>query len=155
MWKETAVPRTPSSVVLDGLRVLVVDDEADARELFTVLLEQRGAKVTAVASSDEALRVLAETPPGERPDILLADIGMPEVDGYQLIAKVRALDPGQGSQIPAVALTAHAGSEDRTRSLSTGFQKHLSKPVEPAELAAVVAHLAGRTGRQGVEAGTQ
>jgi CheY-like chemotaxis protein len=80
---------------------------------------------------------------------------MPEMDGYQLIAKVRALELVQGSQIPAVALTAHAGCEDRTRSLSAGFQKHLSKPVEPAELAAVVAHLAGRTGSQGVEAGAQ
>jgi PAS domain S-box-containing protein len=149
MGTETAVTRTPNSEVLDGLRVLVVDDEADARELFTVLLQQRGARVTAVASSDEALTVLAETPPGDRPDILLADIGMPEMDGYQLIARVRALEPGQGGQIPAVALTAHAGCEDRNRSLLAGFQKHLSKPVEPAELAAVVAHLAGKAGTQG------
>ena len=152
---ETSATRTPASLVLKGLRVLVVDDEADARELFTVLLEQRGAKVMAVASSDEALTLLAETPPGERPDILLADIAMPEMDGYELIAKVRALEPRQGSQIPAVALTAHAGSEDRNRSLSAGFQKHLSKPVEPAELAAVVAHLAGRTGTLGAEASAQ
>jgi PAS domain S-box-containing protein len=152
---ETSATRTPDSLVLKGLRVLVVDDEADARELFTVLLEQRGAKVMAVASSDEALTLLAETPPGERPDILLADIAMPEMDGYELIAKVRALEPKQGSQIPAVALTAHAGSEDRNRSLSAGFQKHLSKPVEPAELAAVVAHLAGRSGTQRADAGAQ
>jgi CheY-like chemotaxis protein len=155
MGKETAVNRTPNPIALKGLRVLLVDDEADARELFTVLLVQRGAKVTAVASSDEALTVLAETPPDERPDVLLADIGMPETDGYQLIAKVRALERSQGSQIPAVALTAHAGFEDRNRSLSAGFQKHLSKPVEPAELAAVVAHLARRSETLEAETGAQ
>lgn len=127
---------------LDHLQVLVVDDEADARELLTTVLEQCGAKVTAVASVEEALKVIEWS----KPDVLVSDIGMPEEDGYSLIGKVRARETQKGERIPAAALTAYARAEDRKRALLAGFQTHLPKPVEPAELIAVVASLAGRTG---------
>jgi signal transduction histidine kinase/ActR/RegA family two-component response regulator len=126
---------------LAGVRVLVVDDEADARELFAVTLSDCGAQVLSAASAAEALALLER----ERPDALLADIGMPEEDGYALITKVRALPTERGGRTPAAALTAYARAEDRLRALSAGFQVHLSKPVQPAELIAVVANLAGRT----------
>jgi CheY-like chemotaxis protein len=126
---------------LAGVRVLVVDDEADARELFAVTLSDCGAQVLSAASAAEALALLER----ERPDALLADIGMPEEDGYTLITKVRALPVERGGRTPAAALTAYARAEDRLRALSAGFQVHLAKPVQPAELIAVVANLAGRT----------
>jgi CheY-like chemotaxis protein len=129
--------------VLDGLRVLVVDDEADARELLTTILRQYGVEVTAVASANEAL----ETLPQLKPNVLVSDIGMPEEDGYTLMRRVRALDAEQGGQIPAVALTAYARAEDRIQALAAGFQLHIPKPVNPEELAAVVANLTGRTGK--------
>ena len=127
---------------LNGVRVLVVDDEADSRAFLTAVLEECGAEVMAVGSAVEAIATLKNL----KPDILLSDIGMPEEDGYALIRKVRALSPEEGGQIPAAALTAYARAEDRTRSLLCGFQIHLPKPIEPAELAAVVANLANRTG---------
>lgn len=127
--------------VLSGLRVLVVDDEADAREFITTVLEQCGAAVTAIASAKEALEALTRS----KLDVLVSDIGMPGEDGYALISKVRSLAPEQGGRIPAAALTAYAREEDRTQALLAGFQLHASKPVSPAELAAVVANLAGRT----------
>lgn len=127
---------------LDGLQVLVVDDEADAREFITAVLEQCGAAVTAIASAKEALEVIEP-----KLDVLVSDIGMPEEDGYALINQVRSLTPEQGGRIPAAALTAYAREEDRTKALLAGFQLHVSKPVSPAELAAVVANLAGRTGK--------
>ena len=136
------VPLT-SRPVLDGLRVLVVDDEADARELLTTILRQYGVEVTAVASANEAL----ETLPQLKPNVLVSDIGMPEEDGYTLMRRVRALDAEQGGQIPAVALTAYARAEDRIQALAAGFQLHIPKPVNPEELAAVVANLTGRTGK--------
>ena len=126
---------------LDGLRVLVVDDEADARELLTTILRQYKVEVAAVASAGEALEVLQRL----KPNVLVSDIGMPGEDGYALIRKVRALDIEQGGQIPAVALTAYARAEDRIRALAAGFQLHIPKPVNPEELAAVVANLAQRT----------
>jgi PAS domain S-box-containing protein len=125
---------------LDHLQVLVVDDEADARELLMAVLEQCGAEAIAVASAAEALEALQRW----RPDVLVSDIGMPQEDGYVLIGKVRALVPEQGGRIPAIALTAYARAEDRTRALAAGFQTHVPKPVEPAELAFVIASLAGR-----------
>jgi len=127
---------------LEGLKILVVDDEADARELLITVLEESGAQVRAVGSASEAMRSLEEF----KPDILVSDIGMPGEDGYTLLRKIRALKPENGSQIPAAALTAYARAEDRTQALLAGFQIHISKPVEPAELIAVVASLAGRTG---------
>jgi PAS domain S-box-containing protein len=130
--------------ILNGLRVLVVDDEADARVLLTTILEEYGAEVTAVSTVRQALATVARL----QPDVLVSDIGMPEEDGYTLIRQLRELDAQQGGTIPAVALTAYARAEDRTQSLLAGFQLHVPKPVDPRELAAVVANLAGRT-RQG------
>jgi PAS domain S-box-containing protein len=144
--KETRyAPSGPSSVVtpaLDGLRVLVVEDEADARQLLAVALERHGAEVIAVSSAQEALAAIESA----TPDVIISDIGMPREDGYALIRKVRALPRERGGNIPAAALTAYAGSEDRKRALLAGFQAHIPKPVDPSELIAVVASLAGRTG---------
>jgi CheY-like chemotaxis protein len=129
---------------LNGLRILVVDDETDARELLTRILEECGAEVVAVASAAEAIRVLTEfsTLPV---DVLVSDIGMPNQDGYALLQRVRALDAQSGRQIPAVALTAYAREEDRQAALLAGFQSHVTKPVEPAKLIKEILNLAGRT----------
>jgi PAS domain S-box-containing protein len=128
---------------LDGLRLLVVDDEADTRALLKAVLEQCGAFVITVSSAGEALAALKET----RPDVLISDLGMPEEDGYALIKKVRALSAEDGGQTPSAALTAYARVEDRMKVLRAGFQIHIPKPVEPAELITVVANLAGRTAK--------
>ncbi len=127
---------------LKGLQILLVNDEADTRDLITIILEQYEAKVTAIASVQEALVVIEQM----QPDVLISDIGMPGEDGYTLIRKVRALQPERGGQIPAVALTAYARMEDRTRALAAGFQMHVPKPVKPIELTTVVASLARRIG---------
>ncbi|MDT4897141.1 MAG: hypothetical protein QOH25_2218 [Acidobacteriota bacterium] len=125
---------------LAGLRVLVVDDEADARDLLAMVLKSCGAQVTTAATAGEALGVVKRL----KPDILISDIEMPGEDGYSLIGKIRALQPEDGGQTPAIALTAHARIEDRLRALSVGYQMHVAKPVEPAELVVVLASLAGR-----------
>jgi CheY-like chemotaxis protein len=135
------------SWTLDGVSVLVVDDELDARDLVTTLLQQYGASVTAVASAVEALAALSDTEADWKPDVLVSDISMPEVDGYALIRRVRELDRGESSSIPAIALTAYGRSIDRIRALSAGFQMHMPKPVEPAELITIVASLTGRAGK--------
>ncbi|HWO01568.1 MAG TPA: response regulator [Blastocatellia bacterium] len=137
-----------SSSILEGIWALVVDDEADARELVAKLLEQYGARATSVASAEEALAVLTASDRDTRPDVLVSDISMPDVDGYALIGRVRELTPEEGGRIPAVALTAYGRAIDRIRALSAGFNMHVPKPVEPAELAAVVASLTGRAGKQ-------
>jgi CheY-like chemotaxis protein len=124
---------------LDGLRVLIVDDEADARDLLTTILEHSGAQVTAAASAGEVLDLLLQS----RADVLVSDIAMPKVDGYALIRQVRALGAERGGDIPAVALTAYARDSDRTLALEAGFQVHLPKPYDPDELVRVVARLAG------------
>jgi CheY-like chemotaxis protein len=122
---------------LHGLRILVVDDEADARALARRVLEERGAHVVTVASALEALAVVG----GEIvPSVVVSDIGMPDQDGYDLIRKMRAL-PGHAGRIPAVALTALARAEDRQRALLEGYQTHISKPVDPTELIAVIANV--------------
>ncbi len=126
---------------LKGLRVLIVDDELDTREFLVTALEHYGAEVTAAASVSEAMRLLERL----RPDVLVSDIGMPVEDGYALIRRLRTLPPEQGGQIPAVALTAYARDEERRQALLAGFQLHMPKPVNPTELVAVVANLAGRT----------
>ena len=126
---------------LDGLRVLVVDDEADTRELLSVMLKQYGADVKAVSSAGEALLSLEQL----KPDVLVSDIGMPFEDGYSLIRRIRALEAQHGGQVPAVALTAYARESDRSLALKAGFQLHVSKPVEPTDLAAAVAKLVGRS----------
>jgi signal transduction histidine kinase/ActR/RegA family two-component response regulator len=128
---------------LTGLRVLVVDDEADTRGLLRKVLEGCGSEVTTAGSAAEALEAIART----KPDVLISDIGMPGEDGYQLIGKMRARETGTADRIPAIALTAYARVEDRVRALNAGFQVHVPKPIEPAELVAVVASLTGRTGK--------
>jgi len=128
---------------LNGVRVLIVDDEVDSRELLVAALEECEAKVFAVASASEALEAVSQF----QPDVLVSDIGMPLEDGYSLIRKVRQLSAEQGGEIPAIALTAYARAEDRMKAIASGFQMHISKPVEPAELATVVASLARRTGK--------
>ena len=126
---------------LDGLKVLVVDDEVDTRDLLKVWIGQCGPKVVTAGSAVEALATLEEM----RPDLLISDIGMPGEDGYELIRKVRALPAGRGGKIPAIALTAYARTEDRLRALRAGYQMHIAKPVELAELVAVMASLVGRS----------
>ena len=125
---------------LEGLRVLIVDDELDAREMVKRILGERGAAVETAPSAAEALSRL----PLVRPHVLITDIGMPGEDGYAVIRKVRELSPHDGGAVPAIALTAFARAEDRERAIASGFQTHLAKPVEPAELIATVANLAGR-----------
>ena len=122
---------------LEGIRVLVVDNEADARGLVSAILESRGAEVTAVESAAEALKTIAD----QRPDVLLSDIAMPGVDGYGLIREVRRRE-SPAAPLPAAALTAFAAESDRVKAIDAGYQAHLRKPVEPAELTAVVAALA-------------
>ncbi|MEH2321977.1 PAS domain S-box protein [Nostoc sp.] len=126
---------------LFGVRVLVVDDQADTREFITTVLEQYQAEVQAVASVPEALHVITQW----KPDVLVSDIGMPQEDGYSLIRKLRSQPPELGGNIPAAALTAYARAEDRMRAIQEGYQLHLPKPIEAAELATVVASLVGRT----------
>jgi PAS domain S-box-containing protein len=125
---------------LNGARVLVVDDDADTRQLLKRVLESHGAAVKTAASAAEALEMIAAGPP----DALVADIGMPGEDGYSLMRKVRRLPSSHGGTVPALALTAYARPEDRARALTAGFQQYVAKPVEPDELTAVVAKLAGR-----------
>lgn len=124
-------------LALDGLQVLLVDDNADTRELIAFILEQSGAEVTSVSSVSEALEALVRL----RPNILVSDIGMPDEDGYSLIRQVRSHKALDGQKIPAVALTAFASDEERRLALEAGFQVHLSKPIEPDKLVTVVANL--------------
>jgi PAS domain S-box-containing protein len=125
---------------LEGVRVLLVEDEQDTRDLVKTILEQCGAEVVAVGSAAEALSALERI----KPNVLVSDIGMPGESGYELIRQVRARGPERGGRVPAVALTAYAGPKDRRRALMAGFQTHLAKPVEPDELLAVVASLGWR-----------
>jgi PAS domain S-box-containing protein len=127
---------------LNGLRVLVVDDEPDTCALLRMVLEQFNSIVTTAGSAADALTIIKQM----KPDILVCDIGMPDEDGYALIGKVRALPAEQGGHIPAIALTAYAQLEDRMRALSAGYQLHVPKPIEPMELASVLAVLVGRNG---------
>ena len=135
-----AISAELTSVELQGVKVLVVDDQVDARELIERLLTDCGAVVLLAASADEALRLVRE----HQPDILVSDIGMPDADGFELLRRIRALGADQGGKVPAIALTALARSEDRTRALRAGFVVHVSKPVDPAELIATVVSVAGR-----------
>jgi len=125
---------------LAGIKVLVLDDEPDARALVKRFLEDCNAIAILAPSSEEAVEKVRT----ERPDVIASDIGMPEEDGYTFIRRVRALSPDQGGNTPALALTAYARSEDRIKAITAGFQCHISKPVEPAELIAMIASLAGR-----------
>jgi PAS domain S-box-containing protein len=131
----TLKPRPPE---LQGIHVLLVDDDAGAREVISAALNQHHARVTAVASAREALQVIRRTPP----DVLVSDIAMPIEDGYDLIGQVHELEANNGKAIPAVAITAYARVEDRRKALAAGFQSYLAKPIEPADLIEVVARLA-------------
>jgi PAS domain S-box-containing protein len=134
----TAADAITNEVSLAGIRVLVVEDELDAAEFVKMLLEKRGAEVTIATTAREALAMLTTT----HTDVLVSDIGLPEMDGFELMEHVRQQELGTGGSIPAVALTAFARSEDRTRALLAGYQAHLTKPVELNELVATVASFA-------------
>jgi signal transduction histidine kinase/DNA-binding response OmpR family regulator len=136
----TAGPPPPAGERLDGVRVLVVEDDPDARELIRLFLAQVGAVVVSVESVGEALAAMA----GGTPDVVVADIAMPGEDGYALLRRLRALPPGAGAEIPVVAVTAYARNEDRTRTAAAGFAAHLTKPIDPAELVDAIGRLAGR-----------
>jgi CheY-like chemotaxis protein/two-component sensor histidine kinase len=135
-----AGPVAAGTTTLHGLRLIVLDDDVDTRHVLTAALEHMGAAVTAVGSAREALDAVSR----ETPDVVVSDIRMPGEDGYAFIRKLRALSPERGGRTPAVALTAYPRVEDRARALAAGFQMHVPKPVQPNELAAVVAALAGR-----------
>ena len=139
------MPEIPADAIVTpamllGLRLLVVDDDPGARELISGMLEGFGAQVSVAEGGHAALKLLF----AERPDVLIADLGMPEMDGYALIEQVRALDPDFGGKTPAVAVTAYASPQDRLRALQAGYQNHVAKPVEAEELAIVIASLCGR-----------
>jgi len=139
----TEGPVGPVGQSLAGLRLLIVDDEADAREVMRFMLERGGAQVRIADSAAQALDAIRE----ERPDLLISDIGMPLEDGYVLVRRLRAMEEGLGQRLPAIALTAYASEEDTRRALTAGFDAHLSKPVDPARLIDIAAGLAG--GRRG------
>jgi PAS domain S-box-containing protein len=142
---QSPAARPPSNTekVLDGLRVLVVDDHDDARKLVAQILKSHGATVAPASTAAEAYDQFVR----QRPDILVSDIGMPEEDGYSLISRIRELEAGRGTTTPAIALTAYAQTSDRLRALGAGFQNHLTKPVEPLELVTAIASLTGRINR--------
>jgi CheY-like chemotaxis protein len=139
-------PRVPSGLPaecppgLQRARVVVVDDEKDSRALVKRILEDCGAVVEMASSAEEGMAAVTRQPP----DVLISDIGMPGTDGYQFIRALRALEESKGGKVPAIALTAFARSEDRQRAMLAGFDMHIVKPIEPAELIAVVARLARR-----------
>jgi CheY-like chemotaxis protein len=141
---EVLVERRPGGTAgkttarLDGVRVLVVDDEPEARELFASILETAGARVVTASSASDALAILD----GAIQDVLVSDIEMPDQDGYELEGKALALAHDRGTRLNTNAVTAYARTEDRSRALDHGYQWHLSKPIEPSELVSVVASLA-------------
>jgi len=128
------------SIRLDGLHVLLVEDDEDSRKLLSTMLKRYGARVTSTKSAKEALSVFE----GELPDLLISDIGMPDEDGYELIRKLRELPIDKGGATPAIALTGYASRKDRERALNAGYHKHMAKPVEQAEMIAAIASLVGR-----------
>jgi len=139
---QSAPPPPPAfkSFDLAGLAVVVVDDEPDARTLIARVLQECGAKVSVASRAEEALALIDDS----LPDVLVSDIGMPDIDGFELLRRVRALPAERGGKIPVIALTAFARDEDRTRSLEAGFSMHLTKPIELPALVASVAQLSGR-----------
>lgn len=125
---------------LKGLRLLVVDNNCDSREILTLTFNMEGAEVIAVSSVKEGLEVMAAC----KPNILLSEVILPKEDGYSLVKRIRSLKPEQGSRIPAIAVTVAAGEADRTRALTAGFNAHVSKPVDLDKLVEIVVMLAGR-----------
>src|SRR5262249_51670983 len=140
---DTVIP----PAALTGLRVLVVDDEADARELMRMILRSSGAEVVAAACADEAFEQVERWDP----DVLVSDIGLPGDDGYVLIQKCRSWEAERGRSIPALAVTAYAREEDRARALSAGFQMHVAKPLEPGDFVAAIVGLVGKDRRVATE----
>jgi CheY-like chemotaxis protein len=130
---------------LDGLHVLVVEDNADGREVMTMMLERAGARATAVGSVREALEAVESL----QPDALVSDIGLPDEDGYALIRRIRSREAERGGFLPAVAMTGYVRTEDRARVLAAGFQVHVPKPINPAELTAAIAAVARDPRRRG------
>jgi CheY-like chemotaxis protein len=124
---------------LNGIRVLLVDDDDDTRDIIERVLARRGAEVVAVPSAPDALESFGR----QQFHVLLVDVMMPGMDGYEFMRKIRALPPEKGGRVPAATLTARAVTDDRLESLRAGFQSHLAKPIEPSELVEVVATLAG------------
>lgn len=141
---ETAEPHTDGQAFdLRGIRVLVVDDEPDACRLVKWVLNECQAEVVTAASAAEAMSLVQSA----TPDILISDIGMPDVDGYEFLRRIRALEPARGGKVPAIALTAFARPEDAAKSLAVGYSSHISKPIAPETLTALIASLTGRTKR--------
>ncbi len=136
--RDQTASQHPAPSALHGLRVLVVDDEPDARELLAAVLTQAGGEVDTAGSAAEALEQISQF----RPHVLVSDVGMPDEDGYSLIRRLRKRDVQQGGAIPAVALTAYTRAEDRSTALAAGFTTHIGKPVNPDDLLATIAHLA-------------
>jgi CheY-like chemotaxis protein/two-component sensor histidine kinase len=133
-------PPSPAAVRLDGLRILVVDDDADTLNLLVTVLHASGAETLAASSAQAALETFLASPP----DVLVSDIGLPGQDGLSLLTAIRGLPGDTGGRVPAIALTAYARTEDRVRALAAGFQIHIAKPVAPAAIAAAVAALVSR-----------
>src|SRR5689334_24392206 len=128
------------TIRLDGVHVLLVEDDDDSRKLLGAMLKRYGARVTSTKSAAEALTVFSN----DVPDVLVSDIGMPDEDGYELIRKLRALPAEKGGQVRAIALTGYASRKDRERALATGYDQHLAKPIEQADMIAAIAALIGR-----------
>ena len=143
MRRSNAERTTPSAAAasLAGIRVLLVEDEADARDLATAALAYHGALVTSVSSAAEAIAAIQAASPDALPHVLVSDIGMPDADGYEFIQQIRALEPACGGRLPAVAVTGYAAPEDANRALAAGFQLHMSKPIDPTLLVSAVARL--------------
>jgi CheY-like chemotaxis protein len=135
---------------LKGIRILVVEDDDDTRELLKILLETQGSVVTATASVQEALSAYDRS----RPQVIVADIGMPDYNGYTLIGRVRARDRERGTIVPAIALTAFTTAIDRDTVLSAGFQVHMPKPFEPGSLISVISELAAKYGQSSANSGS-
>jgi CheY-like chemotaxis protein/two-component sensor histidine kinase len=139
---ELSKDQIPSSLALKGIAVLVVDDESDARDLLTIALRQSGADVRSAENVRAALKILDQW----KPDVIVSDIGMPGIDGYEFMKKVRARKPARGGLIPALAVTGYAAADDAVRALKAGYQTHMSKPVALSELVARLASLTEGTG---------
>ena len=137
---EPVQTKTDAGLPLEGIQILLVDDESDTREFQAFLLEQNGAHVTAVASGLEALQALEQS----IFDVLVSYIGMPDMDGYMLLQQIRDRSPNQGGMIPAIALTAYAAQKEQHRAFQVGFQTHITKPVEPSVLVRAISLSLGR-----------
>lgn len=142
--KAETVKTVYSTEPLKGLKILVVDDQPDTPALISTVLRRAGAEVHTVTNVPEAFKLVVKL----RPDVLISDIGMPDLDGYDLIRMIRNLPPNMGGNIPAIALTAYAHDYDHRRSMEMGFQEHLAKPTEAKHLVRVVSRVAGRGPRE-------